>query len=96
MSTTNIEKQSLEAHVELCAERYKTLNDKLDTVGNRVTDVEQKFDKKMEAVEKALGDIKNMIMCMQNSRNRQLIAWGSSVIAVLAGAVGSLLWYIIK
>ena len=31
-STTDIEKKSLEAHVELCAERYKLLETKLETV----------------------------------------------------------------
>ena len=29
---TDIEKKSLEAHVELCAERYKLLETKLETV----------------------------------------------------------------
>ena len=32
MDTTEIEKKSLEAHVELCAERYKLLELKLETV----------------------------------------------------------------
>ena len=30
--TTDIEKKSLEAHVELCAERYKFLETKLDSL----------------------------------------------------------------
>ena len=30
--TTEIEKKSLEAHVELCAQRYKFLEDKLESV----------------------------------------------------------------
>ena len=31
MSTTDIEKKNLEAHVELCAERYASLDNKLDS-----------------------------------------------------------------
>ena len=30
--TTEIEKKSLEAHVELCAERYRFLEEKLESV----------------------------------------------------------------
>jgi len=29
MSTTDLEKQNLEAHVDLCSERYKGLHDRL-------------------------------------------------------------------
>ena len=31
VDTTDIEKKSLEAHVELCAERYRFLENKLET-----------------------------------------------------------------
>ena len=41
MSTTDIEKQNLEAHVELCAERYKNLENKLDSLDKRMTTVEE-------------------------------------------------------
>jgi hypothetical protein len=56
--TTEIEKKNLEAHVELCAERYKSLDAKLDTVERRVSDVERKLEIKMDAVESILDDIK--------------------------------------
>ncbi len=36
MDTTDIEKKSLEAHVELCAERYKLLELKLETLESNV------------------------------------------------------------
>lgn len=32
MSTTDLEKQNLEAHVDLCAERYKGLHDRLTAI----------------------------------------------------------------
>ena len=32
----DIEKESLEAHVELCSERYKALHDKLDAINSRL------------------------------------------------------------
>ena len=35
VEATDIEKKSLEAHVELCAERYRYLEEKLDSLENR-------------------------------------------------------------
>lgn len=97
MSTpTEIEKKSLEAHVELCAERYKNLEQKLDSVENRVTDVERKLEAKIDAVEAVLDEIKDMIVKMQHHRNNQLISWGVAIIATLLSAIGFLLWNIIS
>ena len=36
MSTTELEKQNLEAHVDLCAERYKGLHDRLSAIEVRL------------------------------------------------------------
>ena len=36
MSTTDIEKENLEAHVELCAERYKQLESRLSSIEGKV------------------------------------------------------------
>ena len=36
MSTTELEKQNLEAHVDLCSERYKGLHDRLSAIEIRL------------------------------------------------------------
>ena len=36
MSTTDLEKQNLEAHVDLCSERYKGLHDRLSAIEVRL------------------------------------------------------------
>ena len=36
MSTTELEKQNLEAHVDLCSERYKGLHDRLSAIEMRL------------------------------------------------------------
>jgi len=94
-TTTDIEKKNLEAHVELCAERYKSLDGKLDSVERRVTDVERKLDTKMNAVEAALDEIKRMIISMQQKRNNQLISWGIGIITTLLTIIGFLGWQVI-
>lgn len=55
MAYTDIEKENLEAHVELCAERYKQLE-------NRLTNVETKIGSLQKTVEESsLHTIKVLI-----------------------------------
>ena len=86
MDTTDIEKKSLEAHVELCANRYKFLETKLESVEQKVTDLEI-----------LIMQVRDMVQTMSDKRNSQLISWGVGLIASLTGAVAFLLsHYVIK
>lgn len=80
MSTTQIEKENLEAHVELCAERYDALETKLDTV-----------EEKVSSLETSVGEIKDMITHLDRRRSTQLITWAGTAITMLIGVVGWLL-----
>ena len=78
MSTaTKIEKENLEAHVELCAERYDALETKLDTV-----------EKKVNRLEVVVNEIKELISNNNDSRQKQLIKWGVTIIGSLVILVG--------
>lgn len=86
VDTTDIEKKSLEAHVELCAERYRYLEEKLETLDNRTTENN-----------KMLSEIKSMVQSVVIKRNDQLISWGLGIIVALSSAIGWLVThYIIK
>jgi hypothetical protein len=39
LNTTSLEKESLEAHVDLCALRYQNLDNRLSTVERKIEDV---------------------------------------------------------
>ena len=80
MSTTRIEKENLEAHVELCAERYDALETKLDAV-----------EEKVSSLETSVGEIKDMITHLDRRRSTQLITWAGTAITMLIGVVGWLL-----
>lgn len=80
MSTTQIEKENLEAHVELCAERYDALETKLDTV-----------EKKVSSLESSVREIKDMIVHLDRRRSTQLITWAGTFITMLIGVIGWLL-----
>ena len=78
--TTEIEKKSLEAHVELCAERYRFLEEKLDTLERSVASVKSMIEHMQQSMSK-----------LTEKRNDQLISWGLGIIGLLTGCVGYLL-----
>jgi hypothetical protein len=94
MKPTEIEKQNLEAHVEICAVRYASLETKLDNL-------EQRMDK----VELHLIDIKDrLIASLQTAQQpkadapkesagpyKTMIAIGTTIIGVLITGVITLL-----
>ena len=77
VDTTDNEKKSLEAHVELCAERYRMLELKVETV-----------EKEISEVKSMVADVHGIVRKMGEKRNDQLIAWGIGIIGVLLGVVG--------
>lgn len=86
MDTTDIEKKSLEAHVELCAERYKFLENKLEVLENKISKLTCGID-----------EIKDMVSGINQKRNDQIIGWGLGIIAALLASLGWLITnYVLK
>jgi prefoldin subunit 5 len=86
METTDIEKKSLETHVELCAQRYKYLEEKLETVEQTVIN--------LNAV---VREVHDMVQTMSQKNTDRLINWGIGIIVFLTGIVGWLLTtYVLK
>ena len=75
---TEIEKQNLEAHVELCAVRYGNLETKLDILEER-----------MDKLELHLIDIKNSLSDKIAGGDKQTISIFTTMMGVvLAGLIG--------
>ena len=85
MKTTDIEKESLEAHVELCAERYDNMKAQMGTIENRLT-----------VVESMLNDIKKMLIDKETQAYRKLISIGITVIGSLVTALLGMVVYMLK
>ena len=85
VDTTDIEKKSLEAHVELCAERYRMLELKIETVENEISEVKH-----------MVAEVHGIVRKMGEKRNDQLIAWGIGIIGALLGVVGWLATHYVK
>jgi len=52
--TTALEKQNLEAHVDLCALRYQNLNNRLSVVENTLRDIHDDLKKGQNSMTKVL------------------------------------------
>lgn len=75
--TTDIEKKSLEAHVELCAERYRLLEVKLESMDDKITTL---FG--------VIAELRGMLQATNTKNNDRLINWGVGIIVTLVGALG--------
>jgi uncharacterized coiled-coil DUF342 family protein len=77
--TTDLEKKSLEAHVDLCAQRYRFLEQKLDTV-----------EEKILGLNTVIREVHDMIQSMSEKRNDQLINWGLGIMGTLLAVIAYL------
>ena len=83
---TDIEKKSLEAHVELCAERYNQLEQRFEHVDNKIN-----------SLESLLREIHDMVAKINEKNTDRLIQWGVGIIgALIATTVYLLMTYVIK
>ena len=84
--TTDIEKKSLEAHVELCAERYKFLETKLESV-----------EEKLTTVVDSVATVRDTVQAMGTKNNDRLLQWGIGIIGFLVATCAYLInHYVLK
>jgi hypothetical protein len=83
---TEIEKKSLEAHVELCAERYSQLEQQFKHVDNKIGQLEV-----------VVREVHDMVQKMSEKRTDQLINWGVGIIGgLIATTVYLITNYVLK
>lgn len=85
VEATDIEKKSLEAHVELCAERYNALDERLSGL-----------DAKITGVSAMIKELKECVNKMAEKNNDRLISWGVGIIGFLVASIIGLVAYIAK
>jgi hypothetical protein len=72
---TDIEKKSLEAHVELCAERYNALEDKMSAMSVNIAHLCD-----------MVAEVKATISKMSEKNTDRLISWGVAIIGFLSAS----------
>ena len=86
IEATEIEKKSLEAHVELCAERYNALEDKMTAMSESISHLCN-----------MVAEVKASVSKLSEKNTDRLIAWGVGIIGFLGGSVIYLVThYVIK
>jgi hypothetical protein len=76
VEATDIEKKSLEAHVELCAERYNALEDKMETMSEKISHLCT-----------MVQEVKTSVSKLTEKNNDRLITWGVGIIGFLAASL---------
>ena len=83
---TDIEKKSLEAHVELCAERYNALEDKMTAMSVNIAHLCE-----------MVADVKTTVTKMGEKNTDRLISWGVAIIGFLsASTIYLITHYVLK
>jgi hypothetical protein len=77
---TDLEKKSLEAHVDLCAQRYRFLESKMGAI-----------EEKISGLNSVITEVHDMVHAMTEKRNDQLLNWSLGVGATLVAIIGYLL-----
>ena len=86
VEATEIEKKSLEAHVELCAERYNALEDKMTAMAENIAHLCT-----------MVAEVKSSVSKMGEKNTDRLITWGIGIIGFLSASTIYLIsHYVIK
>jgi|TARA_B100000809_G_C14811435_1_gene413988 hypothetical protein len=80
------ENTNLEFHVDLCSERYKQMNQKLDNLRKQAEDQKVSNDKKFEKLFEKIDTIYIQIAESKSSQNKMLIA---VLVATLTAVIGA-------
>ena len=91
MSTTDLEKQSLEAHVDLCAERYGQMKLELEQLQAGQSAANLRLDKLQIMIER----IDNRLHEKENQALRGIVRTAGTVIFALLGTLGGVAWYLL-
>jgi hypothetical protein len=76
VEATDIEKKSLEAHVELCAERYNALEDKMSGMAENIAHLCT-----------MVTEVKASVSKLTEKNTDRLISWGVGIIGFLGASV---------
>ena len=89
MSTTELEKTSLEAHVDLCAERYGQMKKDLEMLAQGINNTNSRLDN----LESLIIAIDNRLSEKENNALRSIIKISGILIAGLLGSLATVIWY---
>ena len=91
IATTQIERENLEAHVDLCAERYRVLEEKVNNIDTRLTSIEKSVVQMREDSIREFGRLREDMIKAQNTTNKIMMGTGGTIVAGILTVVVTLL-----
>ena len=91
IATTQIERENLEAHVDLCAERYRVLEEKVNNIDTRLTSIEKSVVQMREDSIREFGRLREDMIKAQNTTNKIMMGTGGTIVAGVLTVVVTLL-----
>jgi hypothetical protein len=88
---TNLEKENLEAHVDLCAERYRRLEEKFESLTHRMDVIEERLENMSVKSSAQFEELKKMVREGQESKFKVLVTTAGTIVAALLGTLGYLI-----
>lgn len=82
------EEKDLATHVEICAIRYKGIQEKFDGVETRITKLEADISALKSTMQTGFSEIKLLLEKQSNSRTIQVIATIGTVAAAILAVIG--------
>lgn len=83
----DIEKENLETHVTLCAERYKRLEDKFEVLEVRLDGLSRDFADMKKKNEENMSELKSIIQTGTDNRFKAVVAASATVVAAMISAL---------
>jgi hypothetical protein len=90
------ENTSLEMHVELCAERYRRLQEKISMVEDRLGNIHVDFASFKTENQKNLSEIKNLLSNAKDEKFKIMITSTATVIVGLLAMLGYVITHLTK
>ena len=85
------EETDLATHVEICAIRYRGIEEKLNAFDDRLTKVEADLATIKGTVQSGFADIKLLLEKQSNARTIQIITTFGSIVVAVIGVMGYLI-----
>jgi len=88
---TKLEKENLEAHVDLCAERYRMLEDRIDEMKQDFKEDRKIIHERIDKVKESIVDLREYIAKNQQHQNKIIIASAMAIMVALISGIFVLL-----
>lgn len=84
----------LSTHEQVCAERYKALENRMDTIESRVDAISADVKELKQTTDKQFSEIKSMLSNAKDEKFKTMVTVAGTIIVALLGTMGYLITHI--